>query len=142
MMKVLAVKQPWASLIAEGKKTIEVRSQATHKRERIAIYASLSDDQTGFASDKVDPEWLRCIGLHGYIVGTVEIVGCTQYKSAKEFLRDSGYHLIHTPSLCFNPEIFANHYGWILENPVKLETPIPYKMPRGCVVWANTDIEV
>lgn len=39
-MRVLAVRQPWASLIVEGLKTIEVRSKPTNIRERIAIYAS------------------------------------------------------------------------------------------------------
>ena len=39
-IRVLAVRQPWASLIVEGLKTIEVRNRPTNIRERVAIYAS------------------------------------------------------------------------------------------------------
>ncbi|WP_269849531.1 ASCH domain-containing protein [Methanosarcina horonobensis] len=39
-MKVLAVRQPWASLIVEGLKTLEVRSRPTNIRGRVAIYGS------------------------------------------------------------------------------------------------------
>lgn len=40
-MKALTVRQPWASLIAAGVKTIETRSQRTHHRGPLAIHAGL-----------------------------------------------------------------------------------------------------
>lgn len=39
-MKALSVRQPWASLIASGEKTIEVRSRRTHYRGPLLICAS------------------------------------------------------------------------------------------------------
>ena len=39
-MRLLKVKQPWASMIAHGDKEIEVRSRNTNIREKIAIYAT------------------------------------------------------------------------------------------------------
>jgi hypothetical protein len=39
-MKALSVRQPWASLIASGKKTIEVRSWRTHYRGPLLICAA------------------------------------------------------------------------------------------------------
>lgn len=39
-MKALSVRQPWASLIASGTKTIEVRSWRTHYRGKLVICAS------------------------------------------------------------------------------------------------------
>lgn len=39
-MKALTIRQPWASLIAEGVKTIETRSWATKHRGPLAIHAS------------------------------------------------------------------------------------------------------
>lgn len=39
-MKTLAIRQPWASLIAEGLKTIEVRTWRTHYRGPLLIVAS------------------------------------------------------------------------------------------------------
>lgn len=40
-LRTLTVRQPWASLIALGVKTIETRSKRTHARGRIAIHAAL-----------------------------------------------------------------------------------------------------
>jgi len=39
-IKTLAVRQPWCTLIAEGTKTIEVRSWRTHYRGPLVIAAS------------------------------------------------------------------------------------------------------
>ncbi len=39
-MKTLAIRQPWISLIAEGDKTIEVRSWTTHHRGPLLLVAS------------------------------------------------------------------------------------------------------
>lgn len=39
-MKALSLRQPWASLIAEGRKTIETRTWHTHYRGPLAIHAS------------------------------------------------------------------------------------------------------
>ena len=47
-MKALTLHQPWASLIADGRKTIETRSWAPPRTligERIAIHASLKVDR-------------------------------------------------------------------------------------------------
>lgn len=41
-MKALTIRQPWASLIAAGVKTIETRSWSTKYRGRLAIHAGLS----------------------------------------------------------------------------------------------------
>ncbi len=51
-MKALSVHQPWASLIAAGKKTIEVRSWATSHRGPLLICATKrphGDDPVGVA---------------------------------------------------------------------------------------------
>ena len=41
-MKVITIKQPWATLIAEGIKKYEFRSWKTNYRGEIYIHASLS----------------------------------------------------------------------------------------------------
>ena len=40
-IRVLAVRQPWAYFIVNGRKTLEIRNTVTNYRGRIAIYASL-----------------------------------------------------------------------------------------------------
>jgi len=134
-MKVLAIKQPWASLIAEGKKTIEVRSRPTNIRERVAIYAARSlYDERGFI-----------YGMHGlprgYIIATAEMVDCVEYEGGLSFLGEDEQHMIPCNA---NTDIdaYEGHYAWHLSNVKKLELPIHYKMPKGCVVWANYEGEL
>lgn len=131
-MKVLAIKQPWASLIAEGKKTIEVRSRPTNIRERVAIYATRTMyDENGFG-----------IGTRplprGYIIATAEIVGCIQYQPGLDFMEDQDAHMIPCKSIYEH----VGDYAWKLENVKRIETPIKYKMPKGCVVWANAELNL
>lgn len=129
-MKVLAIKQPWASLIAEGKKTIEVRSRPTNIRERVAIYASRSElDDNAVQS-------LSTIHLpKGYIVATAHMGDCGEYRTSSQFVRDADKHRI--PLTPANIEMWLGSYAWCLYDIEKLEIPIPFKMPKGCVVWAN-----
>lgn len=71
----LSIRQPYVELILRGEKVIEYRSVATHKRERVFIYAS--------RIPAADAEVWRSVGLEpgelptGGIVGTVEIVACS-----------------------------------------------------------------
>ena len=44
-MKALSIKQPWASLIATGKKTIEVRTWRTNYRGNLLIVSSKKIDE-------------------------------------------------------------------------------------------------
>ena len=48
-MKALSVRQPWASLIAQGRKTIEIRSWLTRHRGPLAIVASKGLSREGVA---------------------------------------------------------------------------------------------
>lgn len=47
-MKAISIKQPWASLIAVGEKTIECRSWQTHYRGDLLICSSLSKERVKF----------------------------------------------------------------------------------------------
>lgn len=56
-MKALSVRQPWASLIAEGRKTVELRSRRTSYRGPVLICASRhgqGDGPKGMALAVVD----------------------------------------------------------------------------------------
>ncbi len=70
-IKALSVRQPWASLIASGRKTLEIRSRRTHFRGTIAICASAAPEKRSWA----DP-WRAHAGPLGVVVATVEIVDC------------------------------------------------------------------
>lgn len=109
-MKVLSVKEPWASLIVYGVKDIENRSWNTKLRGRILIHASktslgwnsLNNDQMEAfrKSDKFSVVTM----YQGAIIGSVEIVDCVKNNSS--IWADKG---------CYN---------WILKNPVLFKEPI------------------
>jgi len=137
-MRVLAVRQPWASLIVEGLKTIEVRSKPTNIRERVAIYASTSKASrfyftpNGKISTAYDADFTK-----GFILGTVEIIDSPSYpiESYEMFRSISNQHL--APDGYYSDK---KTYIWRLENPVKFTQPIPYKPPKGAVVWSNFEL--
>jgi len=86
-MKVLSLKQPWAELILQGKKKIELRKWNTKFRGEFLIHASKipdSDAMNKFGFDK-----LPC----GFVVGKVELVKVKKYKNNEEFEKDKNLHL-------------------------------------------------
>lgn len=105
-VKVLTVKQPWASLIVHGIKDIENRSWQTNFRGRVLIHSSAKGDIAKFGCLqpsqrlKVLNTPMSRIGFNdlpfGSIIGSVEIVDCVQiipqYGRIKVFL--TGYSLI------------------------------------------------
>ena len=73
-MTALSIRQPYAELIMRFEKRFEYRSQPTHKRERVYIYASKTPgDKRDFEDLGIRPGDLPT----GVLIGTVEITGCT-----------------------------------------------------------------
>ena len=71
-MKVLTLKQPWATLIAEGLKEYEFRSWKTNYRGKVLIHAGL-----GF--DSKDLKRFASLGYEfpqGQIIAIVQIDDC------------------------------------------------------------------
>lgn len=73
--RALSIRQPWAELIMLGEKDTEYRSRATNVRGRIAIYASLSNENLedaelfGLSLDRLP---------RGVLIGTVELFDCDE----------------------------------------------------------------
>lgn len=68
-MRALSIKQPWASLIISGRKTLEVRSWSTQYRGPIIVCASASPDRDRGRDYLTGNECL------GHAIGIVELVG-------------------------------------------------------------------
>jgi len=134
-IRVLAVRQPWASLIVEGLKTIEVRSKPTNIRERVAIYASRNYNREDFLKLRENPNYIMRSWDFGKILGTVEIVASSGCNDEVEYALNKREH--SAPDEYFNE---GKTYFWHLRRPVKFETPIPYKPPKGAVVWSKTEL--
>lgn len=124
-MKALTIKQPWAQLIVAGAKDIENRTWPTNLRERIAVHSSgrIERAEIESACDMMRsfiPNFSSRIftaeAEHypaGYIIGTVEIVDCVDWK------RHQDGHWFQGP------------YGFVLARAEKLPRPLRYRGALG-----------
>ena len=120
-MKVLTVKEPWASLIINGYKMYEFRSWKTKYRGKILIHA-------GMTLEKDMAERFSSYNLNYYkgeIIGEATLVDCILVdEEFNKKLRD------------INPLVYgrSNHvetYAWKLENVIKYDKPILIKGKLG-----------
>jgi hypothetical protein len=83
-MKIISVRQPWASLIANGIKDVENRTWPTRYRGRVLVHASQRPD--GITADEIERRFGERLssGLSlGGIVGITEIVDCVRPHPSK-----------------------------------------------------------
>lgn len=117
-MKALSVRQPWAWAILHAGKTHENRDWPTRFRGTIALHAAkgLTREEHLWASMDIEersglrPPAYPMLAQRGFIVGLVDIVGC----------------VTESPSPWFQGE-----YGFVLENPRPLASPIYCKGALG-----------
>ncbi|GAB4547132.1 MAG: hypothetical protein Kow0063_41740 [Anaerolineae bacterium] len=118
-MKALSFRQPWAELILQGRKTIDLRTWATRHRGRIAIHASQKVDREICAAYGLDPASLTL----GALVGTVDVVDILPLDDERwEALRDQ--HMKPGP---FPGDLL----GWRLDTPRRLPRPVPMRGRLG-----------
>jgi len=114
-MKVLSIRQPWASIIINGYKSYEFRSWKTKFRGRVLIHASKD----------VETEYLgrfESLGLEyptSAIIGSVEVTDCVLVTETFE------EKLIAENELVYGATRGRAGYGFQVENPVKFEEIIP-----------------
>jgi hypothetical protein len=130
----LSLKQPWAALLANGRKTIEVRRWPTARRGRVLIHAARVPDERPEAWALVPAHLLEMARLRGGIIGVGEITTCLPYRTLKAFVADRARHL-NEPAW-FQPGLygfaftkltvlpFRAYPGWMRFFPVEDETPI------------------
>ena len=101
IIRAISIRQPYVEMILSGKKKIEYRSRKTNIRERVYLYASHTIEKDACEEEGLDSEKLPT----GLIVGTVEIVDCTEEDK--------------------------NDYEWHLANPKRLSTHLkPRNQPQ------------
>ena len=74
-MKALSIRQPWADLILQGRKTIELREWGTTHRGLLAIHAAKRVEIGACHQWDLNPEALP----RGALVGTVEVVEIVKF---------------------------------------------------------------
>ncbi len=125
-MKALSVRQPWAQWIANGEKTVEVRSRPTHHRGTLVICSSAQPS----------PDFRDSVREHGLPLGrlvcVVNVVDCVpmteEHFDAACFLWDD---------LRVLPEDGA--WAWILADARVIE-PVPQKGKLN--LWKVDDAKV
>ncbi|MBI3841595.1 MAG: ASCH domain-containing protein [Thaumarchaeota archaeon] len=119
-MKCLSVSQPYADLIVQGKKTIELRTWNTKFRGEFLVHAPFKIKKDACKRLGIDETKLRT----GVIIGKAEIYDVKVYNSVSELKADYKKH--------FATEEFLRHkYGFLLKIPKELRMPIPYKGSLG-----------
>ena len=144
-MRLLKVKQPWASMIAHGDKEIEVRSRNTNIREKIAIYATKTPPSSKdmdhvrkffeFDLDRPLPNYLQNMPI-GRILATATISKSIPFTQ-KEWKEERLWHMA--------PDVFFEEgrtFGWYLEDVVKLDSPRVCNLKKGTVVWDRTELQL
>ena len=117
-MKVLSIKEPWASLIMNGTKKIETRSWKTKYRGEIYIHASLSKAKI------TKPEVYELIKDMN-IICECNLVDCIYMTD--EYVNDMKINH-YEEYICGHYEV--GRYAWIVED-VKVIEPIEAKGKLG-----------
>ena len=123
-MKALSLRQPWADLVVQGRKTLELRTWTVSYRGPIAIHASLKVDEAACRAHGLQPNQLTT----GALVGVVELVEIVALDE-DAFHAHAGDHLAE--GFFSSPTEEQPIYGWRLANPRELPQPIPYKGSMG-----------
>lgn len=117
-MKVLTIKQPWATLIMQGDKRFEFRSWQTKYRGDLLIHAGKGVDKSAVKRlAKYLPKELP----HGKILGKVKLVDCIKMSPEfKELLQKENGDI-------YTQRSFQENYGWQIADVEVFEKPIEAK---------------
>ncbi|MDA7939689.1 MAG: ASCH domain-containing protein [Nitrosopumilus sp.] len=110
-MKCLSLSQPYADLVADGRKTIDLRSWNTRYRGEFLVHAPRKIRYDDCRRLRVRP------GATGAIIGKAEITGVVTYGSASEVSRDRARHLA--------PRGTYRRYGFCISGARRLAAPVP-----------------
>jgi len=118
-MKCLSVCQPFAELIIQNKKTIELRKWNTNFRGEFLVHAPIKIRKEDYKKLKIEKKLTI-----GAIIGKVELCDVKKYESLKEIQIDKKKHITSIISQ-------EKKFGFILKNAKPLRIPIPWKGQLG-----------
>ena len=124
-MKVLSIKEPFATLIKDGVKIYDTRSWKTNYRGEIYIHASLSLSK----SERVESanKYLKSEIKPGFILCKCELVDCIPMTD--EFIK-----YINKETSEYDYGLYSEgRYAWKLKVLEVLDEPIPAKGKLG--IW-------
>ena len=147
--RALSVRQPWASLLVAGVKTVETRSWRTRHRGPLLIHAASGGVPPGWSGGLDSPVAVACAELLapgrrrpdptfpvGAIVGKVDVVDCVPVEEAARIdepsfgawggawtERDLGDYDTHWSR--------GGRWAWILDHPRIARPPVPLRGRLG-----------
>ncbi len=139
---VLSVRGPWLHLIAEGKKTIELRTRPLPEtlRGRPVLLHLSKNTKWADQLPKMNAIKRRLLVVAGgplveltpgFISLAVDFVGCTRYDGEQAFLNDVKGHGCN---LSAHPET-GKLYGWQIERVYWVRSWIPYRGNCGVTYY-------
>ncbi|MGE0827261.1 MAG: ASCH domain-containing protein [Candidatus Binatia bacterium] len=108
MAKALSIRQPWAELILQGRKNIEVRTWATRHRGELWLHAGTRHDSRALLRFNLTDNDLT----FGALVGKCEIYSCVEF-TAETWDRWRVQHLNEG-------SLNERRYAWFIRNPVRI----------------------
>jgi predicted transcriptional regulator len=110
----LIVQEPWATLLVEGVKSLELRKSMTLKRGLVGVIASKS----------------------GCLIGTVEITDAQSMDldEVTKQLKRHGVPDVWVQSYCKKRKHLC---GWSVSGARRFNKPIPIEQKQGSVIWVN-----
>jgi hypothetical protein len=119
IMKAIVIREPYVSLILDGKKTWEMRSTRANYRGRVGLIKQGS----------------------GHLVGIAELVDCLPPLTAANYAEQEAFHCVapaDQPGAVKSKWI----YPWVMKGAQRLSRPVPYKHKAGAVVWVSLDDDI
>ena len=110
---ILVIKEPWISMILNGRKSVEIRGTACAKVKGTRVYFSKSGS--------------------GKIYGYAEFAGCEGPLDISEWDNLRECHCVTLKEVGILP--YTRTYGWKFENARWLSEEIPYYIRRGSIGW-------
>ena len=131
-MKVLSIKEPFATLIKNEIKHIETRSWKTNYRGELYIHVSLSNDLKKYQHRVELMKLIKDLDLsYGKIICKCNLVDCVYMT--EEFIEEVKKN--NNEYVC--GEYSVGRYAWILDNIEVLDEPIEVKGKLG--IWNYDD---
>lgn len=119
-MKTLSIRQPWADLIIQGRKTLELRTWTVKHRGPLAIHASQTVEREACLAHGLNPDQVTA----GAAIGVVDLVEIIELDAAS-------YEARRSEHLADEPWGDGPLYGWRLANPQPLLEPLPMRGRMG-----------
>lgn len=142
-MKAITVSQPWATLLASGKKRCETRSWKTNYSGEILIHAGKKDPLWGISA-MGDEAWAKALLAiiqyekfdrferfpTGAIIGKATLAGCVQIdRQMAERIREQ-----HPDEYAFG-DFTPGRYAWVMDEAVLFDEPVPASGKQGLWNW-------